>query len=119
MSKIKIVRLNSGEEILCTHTLTDGIHNLKKPLIIIPSGGGNIGFMGWMPYADIEKTGVNIPDSFVAFVIDPDKQLKGEYESYISGIITTKKSNELIIPQSHMSTSTGEVKKDGPIGLAT
>ena len=69
MSEIKIVRLNSGEEILCKHTLKDGMHTLEKPLVIIPTGEGKIGFMGWMPYADIEKTGVNISDSFVAFVV--------------------------------------------------
>lgn len=115
----KIVRLNSGEEILCDHTLKDGVHNLKKPLIIIPSGGGNIGFMGWMPYADIEKTGVDVPDSFVAFVIDPDKQLKGEFNSYTSGIIAppSKNSDNLVVPQGTINPGGSNPEKNGPIGL--
>ena len=114
----KIVRLNSGEEILCDHTLTDGVHNLKKPLIIIPSGGGNIGFMGWMPYADIEKSGVDVPDSFVAFVVDPDEQLKGEYNSYTSGIVAPPQKDKLVVPgQNTIAPGGGKTEKNGPIGL--
>ena len=118
----KIVRLNSGEEILCDLTISDdGTHNLKKPLIIIPSGGGNIGFMGWMPYADIEKSGVNVPDSFVVFVVDPDEQLKGEYDSYTSDIVAPPKKDKLVVPSGDFSTIPpgGGVSddKNGPIGI--
>ena len=123
MSKTKIVLLNSGEEILCKHTLKDGMHNLKKPLIIIPTGEGNIGFMGWMPYADIEKTGVNVPDSFVAFVVDPDKKLESDYASFASGIVAPpQKNTELVIPKNTVSTGVvggphTDQRMDGPIGL--
>jgi len=97
MSEIKIVRLNSGEEILCKHTLKDGMHTLEKPLVIIPTGEGKIGFMGWMPYADIEKTGVNISDSFVAFVVDPDKELKQDYVGFTTGVVAPVKNNKKVV----------------------
>ena len=54
---IQIVRLNSGEEILCDLVAddTNDVVTLKSPLIIIPQGQGQIGFMGWMPYADYKE----------------------------------------------------------------
>jgi hypothetical protein len=82
----KIVRLNSGEEILCNLTTTDTHHTLKDALIIIPQPDGQIGFMSWMAYADI-KDGVVITNDFVAFVVEPDEQLKKEFKSHTSGII--------------------------------
>ena len=91
---IKIVRLNSGEEILCDMVVEDGKYTLKKPLIIIPAQGGQIGFMSWMPYADTDD-GVTISEDFVAFTIEPMKELISEYKSQTS---------DVIIPDSTLST---------------
>ncbi len=82
----KIVRLNSGEEILCNLTTTDTHHLLKDVLIIIPQPDGQIGFMTWMAYADTND-GVEISNDFVAFVVEPDEQLKKEFNTHTSGII--------------------------------
>ena len=83
---VKIVRLNSGEEILCNLTTTDTHHTLDDALIIIPQPDGQIGFMTWMAYADTSG-GVLITNSFIAFVVEPDEQLKKEFVSHTSGII--------------------------------
>ena len=116
---IKIVRLNSGEEILCDHSFSDDVHTLKKPLIIIPSGGGGIGFMSWMPYADT-KDGVNIPNNFVAFFVDPDDQLKGEYASYTSDIVVPQSNvdKKIVTAQNTIlpkNTNSG-TESFGPVG---
>ena len=94
---IQIVRLNSGEEILCDLVAddTNDVVTLKSPLIIIPQGQGQIGFMGWMPYANTEN-GVDISKSFVAFTVEPDTQLKGDYTSHISGIVVPQQFSEPI-----------------------
>ena len=97
-NETKIVRLNSGEEILCQHASEDGTHKLSKPLIIIPTGEGKIGFMGWMPYTDIKEKGVSISDSFVAFVVEPDKELKQDYMSFITGVVAPVKDDKVIVP---------------------
>ncbi len=84
---IQLVRLNSGEEILCNLEKVDGDFLLKKPLILIPTGdAGQIGFMSWMPYAKTDD-GVKISDDFVAFIVDPDDQLTAEYTSHTSSVI--------------------------------
>lgn len=86
----KIVRLNSGEEILCDLEMDGTDYLLKKPLIIIPTNDGQIGFVSWLPYADTRE-GVKIPESFVAFTIDPDGQLDSEYKNHTSSIIVPEK----------------------------
>jgi hypothetical protein len=91
--EIKIVRLNSGEEVLCDWTSpeTSGpneCHVLKKPLLIIPTGDGQIGLMSWIPYSNMKDDEVHIKESFVAFIVDPAKELKAEYEKATSKIIT-------------------------------
>ena len=48
----RIVRLSSGEEILCDLLVTGDSYLLKEPAIIIPAGDGNIGLAHWLPYAD-------------------------------------------------------------------
>jgi hypothetical protein len=83
---VKIVRLNSGEEILCNLETTDTHHTLKDALIIIPQPDGQIGFMTWLAYANIDN-GVNISNDFIAFTVDPDEQLKKEFTTHISGIV--------------------------------
>lgn len=100
---IQIVRLNSGEEILCDLVSNDDTYTLKSPLIIIPQGKGQIGFMGWMPYANTEN-GVEIIKTFVAFIIEPDTQLKGDYTSHITGIV---------VPQQFSAP----IQVGGPVGV--
>jgi hypothetical protein len=91
---VRIVRLNSGEEILCDLERDGADFLLKKPLIIIPTQDGQIGFMSWMPYAKTDD-GVSIKNDFVAFVLEPDNQLIKEY---------TKQTSSVIIPDSTLST---------------
>jgi hypothetical protein len=95
MSVIKIVRLNSGEEVLCGWDGAESPHEehiLKKPLLIIPTGEGQIGLMSWMPYSNMKDDSVSVKDSFVAFVVDPAEELKAEYKNATSNIIVPDKT---------------------------
>ena len=93
----KIVRLNSGEEILCNWTGPETIspnecHILKKPLLIIPTGDGQIGLMSWMPYSKPKDEEIVIKDSFVAFIVDPAPELINEYNNATSNIVVPNKT---------------------------
>lgn len=83
---MKIVRLNSGEEILCTVTDDGDSLAIYEPTIIIPTQERSIGLAPWMPYANTDK--MTIKKSFVAFIVDPVDQLKEQYRSIHSKIIT-------------------------------
>jgi len=88
MSNIKIVRLTSGEEILCDLAVIGEKYLLKLPAVIIPTGNGNIGFSHWLPYAKNEA--VCISSKYVVFIVDPTTQLMNEY---------IKMHSNLIVPQ--------------------
>lgn len=87
MNDVKLIRLTSGEEILCTikheheHSLV-----MENPTIIIPTQERSIGLAPWMPYAKTEL--VDISKSSIVFVIEPVEQLAEQYNSIHSRIIT-------------------------------
>ena len=117
---VKIVRLNSGEEILCDLLEGDTHFKLKKPLIIIPTGEGKIGFMSWMPYVNI-KEGVDIRSTFIAFVVDPDDELKEDFIANSTGIVSSQRDKKKVVapvaPIRHNTILPNtDLKSDGPIG---
>lgn len=89
---VKVFRLNSGEEILSRFEETDTHWTFKNPAILVPMGQGQIGLMPWMVYTKADK-GVQIPKTFVAFVIDPLDELKDQYDASLNkGLVTPSKS---------------------------
>lgn len=88
---VRIVRLQSGEEVLCKLIdLNDSTYRLKKTAIIIPTGQpGNLGIAPWIPYATESKTGIDIPKTQVCFVVTPIADMLNEYnKAFGSGLIT-------------------------------
>jgi hypothetical protein len=85
----RIVRLSSGEEILCDLLVTGDSYILKDPAIIIPTGDGNIGLAHWLPYA--ENKAVKVSAKYVVFVVEPVPQLDSNYNAMMSPIILPPK----------------------------
>ena len=85
----RIVRLSSGEEILCDLVVAGDSYIMKDPAIIIPVEGGNIGLAHWLPYADNKV--VTVSKKFVVFVIDPVPQLDSNYNAMMSPIVLPPK----------------------------
>ena len=78
---VKIVRMMSGEEILCDlvkETAKELV--MKQPCIIVPSGGNNLGIAPWMPYAVHEDDCMVVPEKVVGFVCTPHEELAKEYK---------------------------------------
>lgn len=87
MSDIKLVRLHSGEEILCTITSMNRDNIVIEDVtVIIPTEDRNIGLAPWMPYA--QTNGMSIKTDYVAFTVEPHPQLAEQYRSIHSKIIT-------------------------------
>jgi hypothetical protein len=95
---IKIVRLTSGEEIICSYNEDGDFCELKKPAIIIPTGKGQLGLMPWLAYADLQGRPVRISNKFIVFVIDAQTELMNEYNSAFG--------SGLFVPTNTMGTST-------------
>jgi len=96
MSKIQIVRLTSGEEIIAKTEETKTTITLKKPAILIPAGKDQLAFGQWLPYADI-KDGIEISKEYVIFVVTPMNEMEQQYEqAFGSGLIVPK--NDIATP---------------------
>lgn len=90
MSNVKIVRLMSGEEIICTYNNVSGVATLKDPAVLIPSPEGKLLLARWMPYADHPEGGIEIPNSQIVFVVNPQKELSEHYTNVVV--------NNLVVP---------------------
>jgi len=89
--EVRIVRLSSGEEILCKCETNESSTTIKNPAILMPMGGGQLGMMEWMPYADYKE--LDIDNKFVMFVIKPQLELLNQYnESIGSGLVIPTKN---------------------------
>ena len=90
MSKVKIVRLTSGEELIAKTEETDTHVTLKKPAILIPAGKDQLAFGQWLPYADI-KDGIEIPKEYVVFIVEPMDEMAQQYDqAFGSGLVVPK-----------------------------
>lgn len=86
---IKMVRLTSGEEIICKWSKDGDMHLLQDPAILFPVGQGKLAFAKWMPYLTEEthKKGVQVENKFVMFVVDIDAEMSTQYQGMISGLL--------------------------------
>jgi hypothetical protein len=95
MSDIKIVRISTGEELLCTVDSSNKDHlTLSDVAILIPTEANSLGLAPFMAYSDA-KDGMEIPRSYIMFMVDPVKTLKKQYQTMFSKIITNE--SKLII----------------------
>lgn len=111
---IKIVRLMTGEDIICNYEETeDGFRVLKNPCMMVPSPNG-IGAATWLPYskeAQVNGSGVKLNPDYVAFTADPTDEVLNQY--------STTFGNGIVIPQTapppDLRLSTMGKKDDMPL----
>ena len=98
MSNVNIVRLTSGEEIICQFEETTNESGtffvIKNPAILIPGAEGKLMFAKWLPYMK-QDDGVRILKSNVLFQGEPMDDLKDHYMSVVV--------NNLFIPKKNIS----------------
>ncbi len=91
MSKAQIVRLVTGEELLCTITDTSNNHiTVQTPLIIIPTADGKISFLPYMGYADFKTLPIRVQD--IMFVVNPSANLSEKYDEMTGAIVTNQQT---------------------------
>jgi len=86
----RIVRLSSGEEIICKCETDGTTTKIKTPAVLVPMQGGQLGMMGWMPYADYKE--LEIDNKFIMFTIKPQVELMNQYnENLGNGLVVPEK----------------------------
>lgn len=88
MSNIKIVRLTTGEELICDAKVnsTDQVI-LKDVAILIPTQQNQLGLAPFMAYSDA-KDGFHTTMASIMFIVEPVSELKNQYQQMFSKVIT-------------------------------
>lgn len=89
MAQVKIIRLNSGEEIIANVTETETDITLKNASVLIPSPEGKLLLAKWLPYADIEN-GITLEKKHIVFIVSPQKELENHFVNVVV--------NNLVVP---------------------
>ena len=86
---IKIVRLSTGEELIATigDTFNRDVLNMTDVAILIPTQQNSLGLAPFMAYSEA-KDGLEVPRTFVMFIVDPVDGLKKQYQNMFNRIIT-------------------------------
>jgi|TARA_B110000914_G_scaffold137989_1_gene120738 hypothetical protein len=87
--KIRLIRLTSGEEILCElhEQRNRKITVVKDPILLIPNEG-QIGFMPYLPYTEIGIFGLTIKEEHIMFNVQPTDEMIDKYNSMTSAVVT-------------------------------
>lgn len=87
---VKIIRLMSGEEIICNYSKNDdGTVFLKNPSILIPSPEGKLLLAKWIPYAKTDD-GITLDSKHIVFVLDAQTEL----EQHFTNVVV----NNIVVP---------------------
>ena len=84
---VRIVRLTTGEELMCEAIATDGGWLLSKALLLVPVSLQNMQMIPWLAYAKYPEEGLFLPEKIIAFVVEAEDRLKAEHEKAFSKII--------------------------------
>ena len=95
---MKIVRLKTGEEILCEYSVSEHrkMTHIKNGLMIVPTEQ-SIGFIPFMVYADLPDNTFSVKSSHVLWVVDPVSDLVDRHQETFSPIVTPPES-KIIVP---------------------
>lgn len=93
---IRLVVLTTGEQLLANVTEQTATHTtINKPAIIIPTGKGELGFMPWLPYTNVDTTGVVLQNTHVVCAVEPKTELANHYNSMFG--------NGIVVPDSSIA----------------
>jgi hypothetical protein len=96
MSDIKVVRLISGEELVCEVSyygdLNDEFLTLRDIAILIPTDQHSLGLAQYLSYTMADVDGLTVRKSQVLFTARPTEGLMNKYQEMFSKIMTPQKS---------------------------
>jgi hypothetical protein len=92
-SEIKIMRLSTGEELICdttpeTTSSRGIVYTIKDIAILIPTESNSLGLAPFVPYSTASTKGIELAEKDVMFVTDPVDDLKNQYKNMFSKVMT-------------------------------
>jgi hypothetical protein len=91
MNQIRLIRLTSGEEVLCEKVNESGLTVTVKDLVALVPTQERLGFMPYMPYCEIDQ--LVIKKEHIMFDLTTTQELAAQHERMFSDtdIITPEK----------------------------
>ena len=87
----QIVRLTTGEELLCYAEETyDGFYHLTDVSILVPTQEKSLAVMPYLPYSNSNKEGIYVRTSCVMFIVNAQKELADHHREIHSSIVLPK-----------------------------
>ena len=92
-SEIKIMRLVTGEEIICDVSTESSsrygvVYNIKDVAILIPTEANQLGLAPFVPYSTASVDGIALAEKDVMFVTKPVDDLRKQYQNMFSKLMT-------------------------------
>lgn len=92
-TEIQIMRLTTGEELICTTKTEDTssrgrVYHISDIAILIPTEANSLGLAPFVPYSTASTKGVEIAEKDVMFVTEPVDDLKKQYQNMFSKLMT-------------------------------
>ena len=92
-SEIKIMRLVTGEEIICDVSTESSsrygvVYNIKDVAILIPTEANQLGLAPFVPYSTASADGITLAEKDVMFVTKPVDDLRKQYQNMFSKLMT-------------------------------
>jgi hypothetical protein len=87
MSEIKIVRLYTGEDVLCKLKRTgEGFIQLEDPVVIVPTQQNSVQFVPWSPFTEEDEV-ITVAEDKVVFVATPRSDFTNQHKQMFGGIV--------------------------------
>lgn len=91
---MKIVRLTTGDEVICNVEETENTIAMTDAFSMVATEPGKIGFIPFMAYAKNEE--FVIDKQFVVMILDPVDEIVDQIRSMTSGIVTPPKQGIIV-----------------------
>ena len=96
MADIKLIRMQSGEDVVADIVKSDNNYTtVKNAIVAIPTGQGQIGFAPWAPILNKTKNEIDVKNTFIVFIAEVDEEVANQHKQMYGGVIT--KQSKLIV----------------------
>jgi len=93
---VKLIRLNSGEDVIADLiSQSDEDLVISNPIVAVPSGRGELGFAPWSPLLSKDVKEITINRHYVVYISETQDQIVEQYNQIFSSIITPNKQLSL------------------------
>ena len=97
MANVKLLRMISGEDVVCTMVAEENeTITIKDAIVAVPTGQGQIGFAPWSPIISKDESEMTISNKFVIYVAEPESSVVEQYHTMYGNVIAPKKQSIIV-----------------------